>query len=222
MGKGKSSEAPSIPTTTTDMGMFGSATTGANGSTFNASDFQKDFTGLTETGALQAQKALNDRTIAQEAVDAMNNQYQMDFRNQLLNPALSKGWLRGSTATDVANIANQDYLNRRYQLVNDEMARQQSLLASALQGYNNMFDIANAITNTSNNLNAQIANYNMKKYQSDLAQKNSGSGIGSMLGSLAPLAGAAIGTAIAPGPGTALGSMAGSAINQYLTRSDVM
>lgn len=218
---GSGNKAPEIPTTTTNMGLFGSAKTGASGSTFNPTDFQRDFTGLTETGALNAQKALNDRTIAQEAVDAMNNQYQMDFRNQLLNPALSKGWLRGSTAQDVANIANQDYLNRRYQLVNDEMARQQSLLASALQGYNNMFDIANAITNSSNALNNQIAKYNLDKYKLEQASKG-GSGIGSTLGSLAPIAGAAIGTAIAPGIGTILGGQAGSAINPYLTRSDVM
>jgi len=206
MGKGKS-VSTEVPTTKTDMGMFGSATTGYGGSTFNPTDFQRDFTGLTETGALQAQKALNDRTIAQEAVDAMNNQYQTDFRNQLLNPALSKNWLRGSTAQDVANIANQDYLNRRYQLVNDEMARQQSLLASALQGYNNMFDIANAITNSSNALNAQIAGYKqageIANQQAQLAQMQAlsnmiGQGIGAA-GSIAGggLSGAAMGKTLA-------------------------
>ena len=179
MGK-KEKVSTTNPTTTTNMGMFGSTTTGAKGSTFNATDFQKKFTEASEANALNYQNALNNlvttditRDIAQEAVDNMNRQYQLDFQNQLLSPALSKGWLRGSTAQDVATVANQDYQNRRYQLVNDEIARQQQeqeyninkynqALQQALGGYTTMYDIAKGVTGLSNSLNSNIANFQLQ------------------------------------------------------------
>ena len=125
----KKNKVPAQPTTKTDTGLFGTATTGSFGSKFDPTDFQKQYTGMTEQAILNAQNAINNREIAQEAVDNMNRQYQTDFQNQLLAPALSKGWLRGSTAQDVATVANQDYQNRRYQLVNDELSRQNEQLA---------------------------------------------------------------------------------------------
>lgn len=179
MGK-KEKVSDKNPTTTTDMGMFGSTTTGPTGSTFNATDFQKNFTKANEENALNYQNALNNlvttdisRDIAQEAVDDMNRQYQLDFQNQLLSPALSKGWLRGSTAQDVATVANQDYQNRRYQLVNDEIERQQQeqsyninkynqALQQALGGYMTMYDIAKGVTGLSNQLNSNIANFQLQ------------------------------------------------------------
>ena len=121
---GGKDKAPKQPTTTADLGLFGSTKTGAFGSTFNPTDFQKTFTTNAEQAMLNAQNAYNNREIAQEAVDNLNRQYQTDFQNQLLAPALSKGWLRGSTAQDVATVANQDYQNRRYDLVNQELNRQ--------------------------------------------------------------------------------------------------
>ena len=169
-----------VPTTKTDMGLFGSTTTGHTGSKFNATDFQKQFTEANQANALNYQNALNNlvttdisRDIAQEAVDNMNRQYQLDFQNQLLSPALSKGWLRGSTAQDVATVANQDYQNRRYQLVNDEIARQQQeqeyninkynqALQQALGGYTTMYDIAKGVTGLSNQLNSNVANFQLQ------------------------------------------------------------
>ena len=200
MGK-KEKVSTTNPTTTTDMGMFGSTTTGAKGSTFNATDFQKKFTEANEANALNYQNALNNlvttdisRDIAQEAVDNMNRQYQLDFQNQLLSPALSKGWLRGSTAQDVATVANQDYQNRRYQLVNDEIARQQQeqeyninkynqALQQALGGYTTMYDIAKGVTGLSNQLNSNVANFQLqaqkasqesadKRYQANMSAVN--------------------------------------------------
>ena len=84
MGKKK---APAQPTTKTDTGLFGTATTGSFGSTFNPTDFQKQYTGMTEQAILNAQNAINNRDVAQEAVDNMNRQYQTDLQNQLLAPA---------------------------------------------------------------------------------------------------------------------------------------
>ena len=178
----KKNKVPAQPTTKTDTGLFGTATTGSFGSKFDPTDFQKQYTGMTEQAILNAQNAINNREIAQEAVDNMNRQYQTDFQNQLLAPALSKGWLRGSTAQDVATVANQDYQNRRYDLVNQELARQNEQLANALAGYTTMYDIAKGTTGLSNAANQLASNYILKQ----IALNNgSNSNIGSLIGNLA-------------------------------------
>lgn len=168
MGKKK---APAQPTTKSDMGLFGSTTTGSFGSTFNPTDFQTQFVNNAQNAMLNAQNAYNNREVAQEAVDNMNRQYQTDFQNQLLAPALSKGWLRGSTAQDVATVANQDYQNRRYQLVNDELNRNQQALANNLANYMTIYDISKGVTGLSNALNQANANYALQAAQINNANR---------------------------------------------------
>lgn len=185
MGKKK---APKQPTTTADMGLFGSTTTGSFGSTFNPTDFQKTFVNNAQNAMLNAQNAYNNREIAQEAVDNMNRQYQIDFQNQLLAPALSKGWLRGSTAQDVATVANQDYQNRRYQLVNQELNRQQQALANNLANYMSMYDISKGVTGLSNALNQANANYALQAAQMNNAN---GTAWGDLLGGAGSILGGA-------------------------------
>ena len=183
MGK---KEAPKQPTTKADMGLFGSTTTGSFGSTFNPTDFQKTFVNNAENAMLNAQNAYNNREIAQEAVDNMNRQYQTDFQNNLLAPALSKGLARGSTMQDVLSIANQDYQNRRYDLVNQELQRNQQSLANNLANYMSMYDISKGVTGLSNALNQANANYALSKAQIDNANKIGWGEIAAMASALSP------------------------------------
>ena len=187
MGKKK---APAQPTTKSDMGLFGSTTTGSFGSTFNPTDFQKTFVNNAENAMLNAQNAYNNREIAQEAVDNMNRQYQTDFQNQLLAPALSKGWLRGSTAQDVATVANQDYQNRRYDLVNQELQRNQQALANNLANYMSMYDISKGVTGLSNALNQANSNYALQAAQMNNANRI---GWGDLMGTANSLGGSYLG-----------------------------
>ena len=181
MGKKK---APKQPTTKADMGMFGSTTTGSFGSKFNPTDFQKQFVNNAENAMINAQNAYNNREVAQEAVDNMNRQYQTDFQNQLLLPALSKGWLRGSTAQDVATVANQDYQNRRYDLVNQELQRNQQALANNLANYMTIYDLAKGVTGLSNALNQANSNYAL---QAAALNAQNGTDWGGMIGSAGSL-----------------------------------
>lgn len=181
---GKKKKTVSQPTTKTDMGLFGSTTTGASGSTFSPTDFQKTFVNNAENAILNAQNAYNNREVAQEAVDNMNNQYQLDFQNNYLSPALSKGWLRGSTAQDVATVANQDYQNRRYNLVDSELNRNQQALANNLANYATIYDISKGVTGLSNALNQANSNYALQKAQLDAANSTNW---GQMLGNAATL-----------------------------------
>ena len=189
MGKKK---APAQPTTKADMGLFGSPTTGAFGSTFNPTDFQKTFVNNAENAMLNAQNAYNNREIAQEAVDNMNRQFQIDFQNQILAPALSKNLLRGSTAQDAVTVGNQDYQNRKYQLVNNEQQRNQQALANNLANYMSMYDISKGVTGLSNALNQANANYALQAAQMNNANGTDWGGMlggaGSLLGGAAKLA----------------------------------
>ena len=185
MGKKK---APAQPTTKADLGLFGNTVTGAKGSTFNPTDFQTQFVNNAENAMLNAQNAYNNREVAQEAVDNMNRQYQTDFQNQLLSPALSKGWLRGSTAQDVATVANQDYQNRRYDLVNQELQRNQQALANNLANYMSMYDISKGVTGLSNALNQANANYAL---QAAAMNNANGTDWGSLMGGAGSLVGGA-------------------------------
>lgn len=180
-----SKKAPKQPTTKADMGLFGSTTTGSFGSTFNPTDFQTQLVNNAENAILKAQNAYNNREIAQEAVDNMNRQYQTDFQNQLLAPALSKGWLRGSTAQDVATVANQDYQNRRYDLVNQELNRNQQALANNLANYMSIYDISKGVTGLSNALNQANSNYALQAAQMNNANNTNW---GSLLGGAGKLA----------------------------------
>ena len=180
-----SKKAPKQPTTKADLGLFGNTVTGAKGSTFNPTDFQKQFVTNAENAMINAQNAYNNREIAQEAVDNMNRQYQTDFQNQLLAPALSKGWLRGSTAQDVATVANQDYQNRRYDLVNQELNRNQQALANNLANYMTIYDISKGVTGLSNALNQANANYALQAAQMNA---QNGTNWGSLLGGAGNLA----------------------------------
>ena len=186
MGK---KSAPKQPTTKADMGLFGSTTTGSFGSTFNPTDFQNEFVTNAQNAMINAQNAYNNREVAQEAVDNMNRQYQTDFQNQLLAPALSKGWLRGSTAQDVATVANQDYQNRRYQLVNDELQRNQQALANNLANYMSIYDISKGVTGLSNSLNQANSNYALQAAQMNNANKV---GWGDALGAATSIGSAAL------------------------------
>lgn len=188
---GSKKKAPAQPTTKTDMGLFGNTVTGAKGSTFNPTDFQKTFVNNAENAMLNAQNAYNNREVAQEAVDNMNRQYQTDFQNQLLAPALSKGWLRGSTAQDVATVANQDYQNRRYDLVNQELNRNQQALINNLANYMSMYDISKGVTGLSNALNQANSNYALQAAAMNNANGTDWGGLmggtGSLLGGAAKL-----------------------------------
>ena len=192
MGKKK---APKQPTTKSDMGLFGSTTTGSFGSTFNPTDFQTQFVNNAENAMLNAQNAYNNREVAQEAVDNMNRQFQTDFQNQLLSPALSKNLMRGSTLQDIFTVADKDYNNRRYDLVNQELQRNQPALANNLANYMSMYDISKGVTGLSNALNQANANYALQVAQMNSANKigwgdmmGAAAGLGSSLGSAAILA----------------------------------
>ena len=192
-----SKKAPKQPTTKADLGLFGNTVTGAKGSTFNPTDFQKQFVTNAENAMINAQNAYNNREVAQEAVDNMNRQFKTDFQNQLLAPALSKNLMKGSTLQDIFTVADKDYNNRRYDLVNQELNRNQQALANNLANYMTIYDISKGVTGLSNALNQANANYALQAAQMNAQNGTNWGGLLGGAGNLASgLGSAAMGAAM--------------------------
>ena len=142
--------APEQPTTKTDMGKFGFTTTGSFGSKWGATPFQESFIESAQNRMNNANKALENRTVSQERVQAMQNQFNQDFRDKFLAPAMQKGLLRGSTAADVYNMGQKAYAQQAQNLIDQEEQRQYQALANALANYTTLYDIAQGTTGLSN------------------------------------------------------------------------
>lgn len=170
----KKSTVPVQPTTTANMGVFGSTTTGPTGSTWKATDFQNNFVNNAQNQMLSAQNAIFNPELNQARVDEVNRQTMSNFQNNLLMPALEKGLLRGSTAQDIGSVAQKNYANAYQDALDKEQQRQYQLLANALGNYTTIYDIAKGTTGLSNSANQLASNYALQKAQMDAANNNSG------------------------------------------------
>ena len=204
-----SKKAPAYPTTTVSSGgLFGSSTTNASGTTFDPTDFQKRFVGISEQGALNSlNEYLNpnyDSEAFHQADDYYTNKMTNLLNNNYLNGALSRGLLRGSTASDAMRGLATDLANTEYERQRDYKDQQLQNLQAALLGYNNIYDIYKGASGLSQNLANSIADYNMKKYQVD----NSGSsGLGTALGAIGSIGSLAGGAGALAGGAAKLGSL---------------
>ena len=156
---GSKSKAPEQPTTTTNMGQFGSTTTSKTGSTWNPTAFQTQFVNNSQDLISNAQNALVNPSLSEARINDLNRTTNQDFQNNLLNPALSKGLLRGSTAQDIYSVGQQNYANAYQDALDAETQRQYQALSNALGNYTTMYDIASGVTGLSNALNQANSNY---------------------------------------------------------------
>ncbi|MCQ2975129.1 MAG: hypothetical protein MJ211_10035 [Bacteroidales bacterium] len=178
------------PTTTTNLGTFGSTTTGATGSTWTPSDFQNKFTTNAQQQALNAQNAISDRAVSEEKVNAMNSKFNDSFNANYLAPAMQKGLLRGSTASDIYTMGQKQYAQDYQDLVDAEEQRQYQALANALANYTTIYDMATGTTGLSNAQNQAASNYYLAANNAkNTKNANTFSGLASSLGSLGGLGG---------------------------------
>lgn len=176
---GKKSKAPSQPTTTADMGQFGSTTTGKFGSTWNPTEWQTGFVNNAQNLMSNAQNALLNPELSERRINDLNRTTNLNFQNQMLNPALSKGLLRGSTAQDIYSVGQQNYANAYQQALDAEEARNNQRLANALGNYTTIYDMAKGVTGLSNAANQFAANYALSQAQ---ANQNANAGLYNLIG----------------------------------------
>lgn len=158
------SSKPKQPTTTADMGQFGSTTTGSFGSKWNPTEFQSQFVNSAQDQMLKAQEMIANPQLTEQKLNDLNRTAQTNFQNNLLMPAMQKGLLRGSTAQDIGSVANQNYANSLQSAIDTEMQKQQALKAQALADYLSMFDVSKGVTGLSNEANRAASNYVLQSY----------------------------------------------------------
>lgn len=159
----KKSKAPAQPTTTADMGQFGSTTSGSFGSTWNPTQWQTGFVNNAQNLMSNAQNALLNPELSERRINDLNRTTNLNFQNQMLNPALSKGLLRGSTAQDIYSVGQQNYANAYQQALDAEEARNNQRLANALGNYTTIYDMAKGVTGLSNSANQLASQYALKQ-----------------------------------------------------------
>lgn len=186
MGKKK---APKYATTTTDTGLFGTATTSGKGSTFNPTDFQKNLIGVTEANAVNSlQNYLNPDYESEDykrGEEYYTNKMNNMLENNYLNPALSRNLLRGSTASDIMRGFGQDLANTEYERQQQYKADQLQNYMAAMMPYTTIYDMSKGTQGLSNALSNAVSNYNLQAYQANQA---GGSGLGQALGGIGNLA----------------------------------
>ena len=176
MGGGRDS-APAQPTTTTDMSMFGASTTGAFGNQWKPTAFQKSFVGNAENIMSNAQNALINGYIPEQRVNNLYKKFNDEFNTNYLAPALQKGLLRGSTASDVYAMGQKNFADQYQDLLDAEEQRNNQRLANALANYTTIYDIAQGTTGLS-----QAANNAASQYALAQAQMNNNNALYGMLG----------------------------------------
>lgn len=207
---GKGSKAPEYPTTVVNTGLFGKSKTTQYGSSFKPTNFQKELVNIAENNAGNAlNEYLNpnyDSAGFRQGDEYYTNKMNNQLQNTYLNPALANNLLRGSTASDVMRGFANDLANTEYERQQDYKNQQLQKYQTAMLPYTTIYDMMTGTQGLSNSLANSIAQYNLGKYQAD--QANSTSGLGSLLGAVGAIGGAALGGPVGSTIGsTALGTL---------------
>lgn len=190
MGSKKKS-APEYSSTKADTGIWGSSTHSSKGTTYNAPDWMSSTMG-TVTSGLQptVQNMLsndysndaNFKTYQNQLYNTMNNQYE----NMLGNMA-DRGLMRSSGMQAMNNSYAKALQDNVTSLYDNYYNRQANTLANLLNTSNTLFDYMTGVNNLSKADAQAINEYNLAKYRLE----NGGSNIGSLIGGLGNIAGAA-------------------------------
>lgn len=185
-------KAPEQPTTTANMGQFGSTTSGSFGSTWNPTSFQQQYVANAENAMLKNQALANSDTLAENKLNELNRQATTQFQNNLLMPALNRGLLRGSTAQDIGSVAQQNYANNLQSAIEAQQDRAQAQNQQALANYLSMYDVAKGVTGLSNSANQAASQYALSAAQINNNRNSALYGmIGNAIGSLGKAGGGA-------------------------------
>lgn len=183
-----SSSTPAQPTTKTDLSMFGSTKSGSFGDTWNPTNFQKTFVNNAQNLMSNAQNALLNETISQDRINNLYNKFQDEFNTNYLAPALQRGLLRGSTASDVYAMGQKNFADQYQDLLDAEEQRNYQRLANALGNYTTIYDMARGTTGLSQSANQLASQYALEKAKQD---NSANSGLYGMIGQGIGAAGAA-------------------------------
>lgn len=169
-------------------GLYGSASTGKGGTTFNPSDFQTNLVNQTQNGINQyLGQMINptyDSSVFQAQTAQRNRLANQSFENNLINPLASRGLTRGSSVNQMSN----QFANKLADMETDALATEDKRVANILSGLMNTYQMPyNMMTGMTNQTNQAYQNAVQQAAQENASKQ-------AMYGQLAK-AGAAIGGA---------------------------
>jgi hypothetical protein len=153
-------------------GLYGSSRTGSKGTSYNASDFEKNLINQTTSAIPQYLQQLTNPTYDSEIFKAQtaqrNRLANQSFENNLINPLASRGLTRGSSVNQMSG----QFANKLADLETDAMANEDNRMASILNNlfsyYQTPYNMLSGLNNQSNNM---YQNAVQQAQQKQLAQQ---------------------------------------------------
>ena len=193
MGKSKD-KTPEYANASYDSGgLFGSSTSNSKGTTYTPTGWMNTTMGTVTDNLNPTLNNLLSNDYANDAnfqayQDQLNKTAQQNFDASVLSPLANRGLMRSTGLQAATNSFNDTLADQTVDLYDSYYNRQSNNLANLLNTSNTLFDYMTGLNNAGlNNANA-INNYELTKYK--LANSNSGSNIGSIIGGLGSIAGA--------------------------------
>lgn len=153
-------------------GLYGSSRTGSKGTSYNASDFEKNLINQTTSAIPQYLQQLTNPTYDSEIFKAQtaqrNRLANQSFENNLINPLASRGLTRGSSVNQMSG----QFANKLADLETDAMANEDNRMAGILNNlfsyYQTPYNMLSGLNNQSNSMYQSAA---QQAQQKQLAQQ---------------------------------------------------
>lgn len=171
-------------------GLYGNASTGKSGTTYNPTNFETNLVNQT-TSAIPSylQQLTNptyDSAIFKAQTAQRNRLANQSFENNLINPLASRGLTRGSSINQMSG----QFANKLADLETDAMANEDTRVANILNNLFQYYQVPyNTMTGLTNQTNQAYANAVQQAAQANASKSD-------MWGKLASAAGGIAGTAL--------------------------
>lgn len=174
MGKSK---APEYATTKVDTGgLFGSSTSGKEGTSYTGEEWQKTMGGTganlinTSLSGLASNDYSQDPNF-QVYQDNFNRGMQQAYDTNVLANLNDRGLMRSSALQSATNSFNNTMQQGLADLYDSYYNRQQNNLASALNSQNTLYNWITGLNNSAQQNSQAVSDYNMQAYQTEQAAK---------------------------------------------------
>lgn len=172
-------------------GLYGTASTGSGGTTYNPSSFETNLVNQTTSAIPEYLQQLTNPSynsaVFQAQTAQRNRLANQSFENNLINPLASRGLTRGSSVNQLSG----QFANKLADLETDAMANEDTRVANILnnlfQYYQVPYNTMTGLTNQTNQMYANAVN------AANQANANSSSMWGNIAKSAAGIAGTALG-----------------------------
>lgn len=189
-------------------GLYGTASTGSGGTTYNPSSFETNLVNQTTSAIPEYLQQLTNptynSTVFQAQTAQRNRLANQSFENNLINPLSSRGLTRGSSVNQLSG----QFANKLADLETDAMANEDTRVANILNNLFQYYQVPyNTMTGLTNQTNQMYAN---AVQQAQNSNKNN------LWGNIAGAAGTAAGAYYGGTGGAKIGGQIGYGLGSSL------